>query len=343
MNETLRMETLLRILAFTIGGGVLAYLVVLYFSALNAALFPGHDARQIAPIQTIVDGKVSSDVGSALSQMLLVHLGEIRQELEYAARALRPEAHSTSTADATPMGPAEGHSLPLLQDDVPSRLQESFTVQLNVGGVEVSGIANWILRQFFSAPTMRIVIETISTNKNVYGNFDPAGVQTFVIRLNDNPSHDAILEAIAHRIAHRSISRSIPQLEALRDDEFKDLLTALSRLAALNREIARGREPAKEFDEVLVRLDPLTTKVRSWTALARITGEVAERANNLPHAKELYQQAVATTKDEAERQNLQARIARVDQAIATAGAKPTIPIADAATTATPTTIPDDVL
>ena len=44
------MDLLLRVLAFVIGGGVLAYLVLLYFGALYAAVFPMRDARQIAPI-----------------------------------------------------------------------------------------------------------------------------------------------------------------------------------------------------------------------------------------------------------------------------------------------------
>ena len=220
------MESILRILAFVVGGGILAYLTLLYVSALYSALYPGRDARQIAPIQTIAEGKASTDLGAALAQMLLVHLGEIKQKLDEASHALRPGA---TVAPPRTVGPVERHPVTLLQDELPNRLQESLTVQLNVGGVELSGIANWLFRQFSSPATMKIVIESVGTNRHVYGNFDPAATETFVIRMGKGESHDVILDAIAHRIAQRSISRSIPQIEALRDDEFKNLMNALSQ------------------------------------------------------------------------------------------------------------------
>lgn len=331
------MNTLLRIVAFLVGGGILVYLVLLYLSALYAAVFPGNDARQIAPIETVVEGKSSTELGPALSQMLLVHLAEIRRHLQDAAETLQPGAPPAPPAGAAGVvGPVERQPVALLQDELPNRLQESFTIQLNVGGVELTGVANWLFRQFNSPATMRIVVETVGTKRHIYGNFDPAGLQTFVIRMDENPSHDAILAAVAHRIAHRTISRSIPQLGALRDNEFKDLLRALSQLADLNRQIARGREPSKEFDEVLTLLDPLTGKVRTWAALARITGEVAERANNLPRARDLYVQAMAAATGDAERRDLQSRVTRVANAIATASAAPRVPSAAVAGAAPPT-------
>jgi hypothetical protein len=208
-----------------------------------------------------------------------------------------------------------------------------------VAGVELTGIANWLFRQFSSTEAMRIVIETVDKKKHVYGNFDPAGVETFVIHLDENPTHDVILAAVAHRIAHRSISRSIPQIGALRDSEFRDLLAALSQLAHLNREIERGRAPAKEFDDVLALLYPLTSKVPKWVALARISGEVAERANNFQRARELYAQAVATEQDAGGREDLTKRLARVDEAIKTASATPRIPAATTSAAAS-TPVPD---
>ena len=111
--------------------------------------------------------------------------------------------------------------------------------------MELTGLANWLFRQFASTSAMRIVIETVGDKRNVYGNFDAAGTDTFVIRLDGKPSEDAVLDAIAHRMAHRAISRAIPQLGALRGQEFKDLLTALGELSNLNLQIARGREPAR--------------------------------------------------------------------------------------------------
>ena len=159
--------------------------------------------------------------------------------------------------------------------------------------------------------------------------------------MNSFTSEDAVLDAIAHRIAHRAITRAIPQLGALRGQEFKDLLTALSELSNLNLQIARGREPAKEFDEVLTMLDPLTTKVRGWSALARITGEVAERANNLPRAKELYMQAVANAQSDTERQDL-SRLARVSAAIVVASTAPSLPAAQVAR-AISAAIPDEAM
>ena len=160
--------------------------------------------------------------------------------------------------------------------------------------------------------------------------------------VNSFTSEDAVLDAIAHRMAHRAISRAIPQLGALRGQEFKDLLTALSELSNLNLQIARGREPAKEFDEVLTLLDPLSTKVRGWSALARITGEVAERANNLPRAKELYMQAVANAQSDAERQDLQRRLERVSAAILVASTAPSLPAAQVAG-AKSAAIPDEAM
>ena len=70
--------------------------------------------------------------------------------------------------------------------------------------------------------------------------------------------------------------------------------------------------------------------MRGWSALARITGEVAERANNLPRAKELYMQAVANAQSDAERQDLQSRLERVSAAILVASTAPSLPAAQVA-------------
>jgi hypothetical protein len=93
---------------------------------------------------------------------------------------------------------------------------------------------------------------------------------------------------------------------------------------------------------VLTLLDPLTTKVRGWAALARITGEVAERANNLTRAKELYMQAAAAAQTDAERQDLQDRIKRVSNAVPTTIAAPRIPTTQGVAAAS-VQIPDDLV
>ena len=242
-----------------------------------------------------------------------------------AAKTLGPSAEPPATAKAEIVAPVERRPIESVRDELPNRLQESFTIQLNVGGVELTGVANWLFQQFSSPTSMRIVIETVGNKKHVYGNFDPAGVDTFVIHLDNDPSHDVILSAVAHRIAHRSISRSIPQVGALRDREFKNLLQALSSLAELNRQIARGRDPSKDFEDVLTLLDPLTGKVPTWTSLARITGEVAERAGKLPRARELYAQAADTAGSDGEKRDLQSRMTRVTNAINASSGTPRVP------------------
>jgi hypothetical protein len=338
------MDLVLRILAFLIGGSILAYLTILYLGAVVSALFPPRDAKQIAPIQMITDGKPSTELGEPLAQMLLVRLGDIRHKLDIAARALRPSAPPTLPPSSTGVsGPVEQLAEPItpLRDELPNRLQQSFNVQLAVGGVELSGLTNWLFRQIHSEPSMRIVIETVGTQKYVYGNFDPDGMETFAfwlprdISIDKNlPSNDKVLTEIAYRIAQRSISRSIPELGAFAPDDFAKLLEGLSALADLNRRIQQGWQPAKEFDEVLRTLDPLVRQVPGWIGLTRITGEVAERANNPMRAKELYASAKALAPP-AQSNDWQARIDRVEKAIAALGTQsaPVVASAPARTTA----------
>jgi hypothetical protein len=313
------MDFTVRVLAFVAGGSILLFLLVVYLQALLAAIIQGEDAEYIAPIQVIDSSEVNTALGEPLAQMLLVRIGHIRDQLTVAATAIQsvPQVQVAYSAGEL-VRPVEETSPPIapLKDELPHRLQQSFTVDLKVGGVELTGMANWLIRQFSSVSLMRIIIETVGDKTFVYGNFDSRGQQTFAFSLPDKSSKDDILLAVARRIAQRSISRSIPELGAFTPEDFAHLLEVLSNLADLNRRIARGYQPSDEFEKAFATLDGLVRQVPRWSSLARITGEVAERANKMGRARDLYMQAMVHAQPKEEKGDLQEKIERVTSAIA---------------------------
>jgi Subtilase family len=334
------MDALLKIALYA-AAGLLLLAVNLWFVRNLYSSFAGvGSADRIAPFQIVGKDDAAGKLANAMPVMLHAHLRRITREMNDALAALAPSARAESSASAQLTIPGIGvrgvsffgmgidiadrraFDDPRTQILVPSQDLKVFRapdIAMSVGGVEVGGLISWAHRALVQDRLLEVSVFYRGDTASVYGSV--GGQADFNVYLKpedfaEPPSDDDIAAMIAYSIMQQEYRRSLPVFGAFTARGFRDLVTAVSRVAELNRQVVLGRTPsAADYKVLLPDLLRLVEIARGWQPLVRLAAGVAENADDLEAATRLYRAELALVgdRDAVRRRDLEAKLAQLSE------------------------------
>lgn len=325
------MDALLKVLAYLLVGlGLLT--INLWFARAAYNAFVGNPPLVIAPFQIIGKDDAGGKIGATLAGMLLARLARITQEMDASTRSLQAAARERR-------GQAQIQTLDLPDPaplSVPERLFAPLDLKMTVGGVEVGGLISWLHGKLSRDSLLQISIQY--DGDRVIAVSHAAGDVGHSLWIETKGGNDETVAAIAYALTHRQFAERVPEVEALTPAEFRTLLSTIHRAAELDRQVAHGRSAPKAYAEILPNLEALLDRAPRWSALLRLTAEMAENAGESGRALALYRKEMEGQEaSDPRRADVAARIERLTQLIAATTPKPgtaavpgptTAPVAD---------------
>lgn len=294
------MDALLKIALYA-AAGLLLLAVNLWFVRNLYSSFAGvGSADRIAPFQIIGKDDAADKLANAMPVMLHAHLRRITREMNQALTTLTEGASAAQRANQEIIGiGTEG--IDIADRPVPDAQKTPISVAaqdlkvfrppaitMSVGGVEVGGLISWVHRALVQDRLLEISVFYRGETASVYGSV--GGHADFNVYLQpedfgEPPSDDDIVSMIAYSIIQQEYRRSLPVFGAFTARGFRDLVSAVSRVAELNQRVALGRTPsAADYKVLLSDLLRLVEVARGWQPLVRLTAGVAENADDLEAA-----------------------------------------------------------
>lgn len=315
---------MIKILLYLAAGGVLLAANVWFIRSVWREFQSGSVAAVIMPMQLIGQDDPQQARGRALAQLLAARMAALQQEIRAAEDAL-------ASIGSIPQPIQRGQAL-LVSPNAPApfglnaRVLEIPTVDLKVGGVDVSGVLSWLARGLAEEHAIRVTLYrsdpaakyTVAAEVGVP---DMSGIWLPNLAADDLGVIDEVaLELVRQQVL---LQKSFPEAAGLSRREFATLIATLRQSARLNFELKSGVQPAAtDYQEIVTDLEPLLERAPQWWQLLELAATAAENAHNVEQALVLAQRRVTafdqlhagktlTTQQQTERDALAARVARL--------------------------------
>lgn len=287
------METILRILVYVTAACSLCVVNVWFVSLVVQSLSSRAFPSTIAPVRVVGADDPAGKNGQALAAMLLARLGRIRGEITASFAQLN--------APAVAIGPRpQQHTDPVVLS-LPERMLEPLELDMKIGGLEVGGLLSWIHGRLTTDNALLLSIESRNGYALASGVWNQ-GKDSVWVEVSDSDTtkpipNESIATAVAYALTQKQFETRVPEIGALTNAEFQQLLSTLSSAAVLQRQVDLGRAAGSELQAVSTRIGPLVEKMPRWFELTLLAAKLADNAGDTPRAIALYRTAVVLAKD----------------------------------------------
>jgi hypothetical protein len=338
------MDALLKIALYAAAGLLLLAMNLWFMRNLYSSFAGAASADRIAPFQIIGKDDATDRLANAMPVMLHAHLRRITREMNQALATLTAGTPAAPPASAPILGIGP-QTIDIADRDDPKsqiwvaaqdlKVFRAPDIAMSVGGVEIGGLISWAHRALVQDRLLEIAVFYRGDTASVYGSI--GGHADFNVYLQPEdfgapPTDDEIAAMIAYSIMQQEYRRSLPVFGAFTARGFRDLVSAVSRVAELNQQVALGRTPSSaDYKALLPDLLRLVEVARGWQPLVRLAAGVAENAEDFEAATKLYRAELALVgdRDAARRGQVEAKLeklqARTSAAELAARAPPVVP------------------
>lgn len=315
---------MIKILLYLAAGGVLLAANVWFIRSVWREFQAGTVAAVIMPMQLFGQDDPQQARGRALAQLLAARMAALQQEIGAAEDAL-------ASIGSIPQPIQRGQAL-LVSPNQPApfglsaKVLEIPTVDLKVGGVDVSGVLSWLARGLAEEHAIRVTLYR-SDPAAKYTVAAEVGVpQMSGIWLPDVAADDlGVINEVALELVRQQVllQKSFPEAAGLSRREFATLIATLRHSARLNFELKSGVQPAAtDYQKIVTDLEPLLERAPQWWQLLELAATAAENAHNVEQAlalaerrlrafDQLHAGKTLAPQQQSERDALLARVARL--------------------------------
>lgn len=281
------MAAVLKALFYLITGLILLGACFWYVRSIKDEYF-GEVPFVIGPFQMIGVEDKEGKLGVALSNVLVVRISKLQQDIGLSAERLRVQRSDSGTGgNISPQ-----IVLPLLS--LPEALAERFEppqFTATVGGVEVGGLISWLHLAFFQRSVFQVSLWVRDGGTIAAAHMESEDA----LWIESQGGYDRVIEEIAYALVQKKFVKQFPEARAFDPKEFQMLLASLNEIADLNREAMRGHLIKDRYAKLLVKLEGLLEKSSEWQSLSLLVATVAEQAEADEKALKLYKKSLALT------------------------------------------------
>jgi hypothetical protein len=314
------MDTLIRVVWYIVGGGILLLAIIWYVSSLVSFNSRG---IVIAPFRVLGKEDKEDKLGTALSQFLQPRLTKINSDLETSQRSLMNASESGQDKARLQVWGLPSQIFVQQKVDIKTRLLEPVNIDVAVGGVQVGGFFNWLQRMLSRQRRIDFAVYYQGDSAVVAGSiesFTETAGDTLWLPLEE-ATDEKIVSSIAYAMLHRRLAKDPNnKLETLSATDFRTLLDTLIAVADLNHRTALLRPTEQEYEKLLSKVEALAIQAPDWYELIYLTAGIAESARDAK-ALDYYRQlenlaanpAAALHIDPTVRQDVQSKIHELEE------------------------------